>query len=115
MDTTRPIATFDYIEDQLAVIRREINISSYAVIKGIMGRGVVEGLPLRVRCECSKLLCEEIIKLNLSNRRALRKDYPRGFIIVPAHGDPSRDVIVFKTSKYHVVEIPQFTETATDL
>ena len=69
-------------EDQLATIRRASNIRSYGVIKSIMGSGIIDSLPLRVRCECALSTCEEIIEVSLHQRRELRRNYPRGFIVI---------------------------------
>jgi hypothetical protein len=102
-------------EDQLAVIRRTSNIRSYGVIKGIMGSGIIDSLPLRVRCECALPACEEIIEVSLSQRRDLRRNYPRGFIVVSSHADSSHDVLLFKDSKYNVIQKLQFTDMVTDL
>ncbi len=102
-------------EGKLAVIRRQSNIRSYAVIKGIMGSGVIDSLPLRVRCECGLPICEEIIEVNLSERRQIRRNYPRGFIAVPSHVDYPHDVTLFKSDKLCVVEKLQFSEVVTDL
>lgn len=102
-------------ENQLSVIRREINIHSYAAVKGIMGSGVIDSLPLRVRCECSLPLCEEVIEVSLAKRRELRRDYPRGFIVVPAHANSSQDITLCRAGKYSVIEKLEFTEEAEDL
>lgn len=102
-------------EDQLAAVRRASNIRSYGVIKGIMGSGIIDSLPLRVRCECALLTCEEIIEVTLSQRRDLRRNYPRGFILVKSHADPPQDVLLFENKEFSVVEKPQFTEAVTDL
>jgi len=102
-------------EDQLAAVRRASNIRSYGVIKGIMGSGIIDSLPLRVRCECALITCEEIIEVSLEQRRELRRDYPRGFILVTAHSDSSQDILLFENKEFSVVEKPQFTESVTDL
>lgn len=102
-------------DDQLAAIRRMSNISSYGVINGLMGRRIVDSLPLRVRCECALLACEEIIEIILSQRRDLRRSYPRGFIIVSSHANSSKDNVLFKNDEFSVVEKDQFTEKVTDL
>ena len=110
-----PQASSNHPEDQLASIRRGSNIISYGVIKGIMGSGVVDSLPLRVRCECSIPICEDIIEVTLAQRRELRRNFPRGFIVVPAHVSSPQDITLFKTAHFCVVEKLQFTEVVTDL
>ena len=102
-------------DGQLAVIRRTGNVSSYGVIKGIMGSQVVDSLPLRVRCECIIQTCEEIIEVSLGERRELRRAYPRGFITVTAHASASEDNILCVAERYSVIAMPQFTESVTDL
>ena len=102
-------------DDQLAVVRREINIRSYGVIKGIMGYSVIDSLPLRVRCECSIPLCEEVIEVSLAERRKLRRSYSRGFIVVLSHANSVQDITLYKTDEFNVVEKLQFTESVTDL
>jgi len=102
-------------EDQLAVVRRDSNIRSYRVIKGIMSSRVVESLPLRVRCECAIQRCEEIIEVILSKRRELRRHYPRGFIIVPSHVDASQDIALCENADFCVIEKLKFTEAVKDL
>lgn len=101
--------------DKLAAVRRTSNIRSYCVIRGIMGNGIVDSLPLRVRCECALSACEEIIEVILSQRRDLRRSYPRGFIVVSSHANSSKDNILFKNDEFSVVEKDQFTEKVTDL
>ena len=108
------IASNDH-DDQLAVIRRTSNIRSYGVINGIMGSSVVDSLPLRVRCECGIAVCEEIIEVNLAKRRELRRNYPRGFIIVPTHLNYAQDVSLYCSDEICVVEKLKFSETVTDL
>ncbi len=102
-------------EDQLAAFKREGNILSYGVIKGIMGSDIVDSLPLRVRCECSIPLCEEIIEISLSQRRQLRRKYSSGFIVAPSHSNSPQDIVLLKTSEFSVVEKPGFSESVTDL
>lgn len=102
-------------ENQLAAFRREGNILSYGVIKGIMGSDIVDSFPLRVRCECSIPLCEEIIEISLSQRRQLRRKYSSGFIVAPSHANPSPDIVLLKTNEFSVVEKPGFSESVTDL
>lgn len=102
-------------EDQLAVFRREGNILSYGVIKGIMGSGVVDALPLRVTCECSIPRCEEIIEVSLAKRRQLRRSYPRGFIVASFHANSPEDILLLKTNEFSVVEKPGFSELVADL
>jgi hypothetical protein len=105
-----------HFEDgQLAAIRRASNVSSYGVIKGIMGSQVVDSLPLRVRCECIMQTCEEIIEVSLGERRELRRKYPRGFITVIAHASASEENLLFTAGMYSVIAMPQFTELVTDL
>jgi len=102
-------------DDQLAAIRRMSNISSYGVINGLMGSRIVDSLPLRVRCECDLLACEENIEIILSQRRELRRRYPRGFIVATAHMNSSQDTSLFVSEVYSVVEKARFTEEVTDL
>ena len=102
-------------DDQLAVIRRMSNISSYGVINGLMGSRIVDSLPLRVRCECELLVCEENIEIILSQRRSLRRSYPRGFIVITSHANSSQDTFLFESKAFSVVEKKQFTEEVTDL
>jgi hypothetical protein len=102
-------------DGQLATIRRASNISSYGVIKGIMGSRVVDTLPLRIRCECIMQTCEEIVEVNLGERRDLRRNYPRGFITVTAHNSSSHEDTLLATDLYCVVQMPQFPEVITDL
>jgi hypothetical protein len=102
-------------DGQLAAIRRASNVSSYGVIKGIMGSQVVDSLPLRVRCECIMQTCEEIIEVSLGERRELRRTYPKGFITVPPHASASDDNTLCVSERYSVIAMPQFTESVTDL
>lgn len=102
-------------EGQLAAIRRASNIRSYGVIKGIMGNGVVDSLPLRVRCECAVSTCEDIIEVSLSARRGLRRNFPRGFIVVRSHTNSPEDTIMHQSDNFSVVEKADFTEAVTDL
>jgi hypothetical protein len=102
-------------DDQLAAIRRMSNIRSYGVIKGIMGSGVIDSLPLRVRCECGVPICEEIIEVNLANRREIRRNYPRGFIVVPSHANSLQDITLHETKLLSVVEKVKFSEDVIDL
>lgn len=102
-------------EDHLPVIRREINIHSYALVKGIMGSGVIDSLPLRVRCECSLPLCEEVIEVNLAKRRELRRSYPRGFIVVPDHTNSFQDITLCQADAFSVVEKLEYTDEVEDL
>jgi len=113
MSTQEP--TQSASNEELAVIRRASNIFSYVVIKNIMGSQVLDLLPLRVRCECPLPGCEEIIELTLAQRRKLRRSYPKGFILLPAHQNSSLDIAVFESAPYNVVEKPQFTQKVTDL
>ena len=101
-------------DNNLSYMRREINISSYAIIKEVMGHAVVDYLPLRVRCECSMPLCEKIIEVSLAKRRELRHTFPRGFIVYPAHADTKRSIATRTTDEYVVVEILQFSEYVTE-
>ena len=101
--------------EHLPVIRREINIHSYAIVRGIMGSGVVDSLPLRVRCECSIPLCEEIIEVSLAKRRELRRSYPRGFIVVPDHANSLQDITLCQADAFSVVEKLEYTEEVEDL
>jgi hypothetical protein len=103
------------LDDQLAAIRRQGNIRSYNAIIGIMGSSVVDSLPLRVRCECSVTACEEIIDVSLAQRRELRRDYPRGFIVVLPHAEAAQDVLLHQSDEFGVVEKPEFTEVVKDL
>ena len=115
MGTKEQHVVSNYQENQLAVIRREINIRSYGSIKGIMGGGVIDSLPLRVRCECAVPLCEEIIEVSLSRRRELRRKYPRGFIVVLSHANSAQDITLLKTDTFSVVEKLHVTEEVEDL
>jgi len=108
-------APFNQQDNQLAAVRRASNIRSYGVIKGIMGNRVVDSLPLRVRCECAIPTCEEIIEVTLFNRRELRRNHPRGFIVVRLHANSPQDTMLYENDDFSVVEKPQFTETVTDL
>lgn len=101
--------------DQLASERRQSNIHSYGIIKGIMGSGVIDSLPLRVRCECSVPNCEDIIEVNLGKRRELRRNHPLGFILIPSHVNSPNDSLLSTSKLFCVVEKPGFTETVTDL
>ena len=107
--------TGTYHNNELAVARREGNIRSYGVIKGIMGSRVVDTLPLRVRCECGVSLCEEIIEVSLAKRRELRRSYPKGFIVVIAHVNLHEDSSLHDTDRFSVVVKPGFTYAVTDL
>lgn len=100
---------------QLAVTRRNINIHSYGVISTIMGKRVIDALPLRLRCECCVPNCEAIIEILLAQRRELRRKYPRGFIVVSSHADSTLNKIVHNTKDYGVVEMDGFTQAVTDL
>lgn len=100
---------------QLATVRRASNIASYGVIRGIMGSNIVDSLPLRVRCECIMQTCEEIIEVNLGERRDLRRNYPKGFITVSAHASSSEENILLEADQYSVIAMPQFPEVITDL
>jgi hypothetical protein len=103
------------LDDQLAVTRRNINIHSYGVIRGIMGNRVIDTLPLRLRCECSVPSCEEIIEINLAERRELRREFPRGFIVINAHGRSSRDTTSYEKANYGVVKKRGFPQTVIDM
>ena len=107
--------SLSYQGDQLALSRRDSNIRSYGIITVIMGSRVVDSLPLRIRCECPTPICEEIIEVSLSERRDLRRNYPRGFIVVPSHATPSEDTTLFKTKNFHVLQKQKFSQTVTDL
>ncbi|GAC1370920.1 MAG: hypothetical protein NVSMB39_4270 [Candidatus Saccharimonadales bacterium] len=100
---------------QLAVTRRGINIHSYGIINTIMAKRVIDSLPLRLRCECPVPSCEEIIEIILAQRRELRRQYPRGFIVIASHAASSQSKVIFKSDAYHVVEMAEFTQTVTDL
>ena len=102
-------------DEQLAIIRRNINVHSYGVISGIMGARTVDTLPLRLRCECALPSCEDIIHVTLGQRRELRRAYPSGFIVVPSHADPEHDTIAHQADNYCVVEKPGVTQTVIDL
>lgn len=115
MGTKKQPALLNDQEDRLPVIRREINIHSYAVVKGIMGSGVVDSLPLRVRCECSLPLCEEIIEVSLAKRRELRRSYSRGFIVVPDHTNSFQDTTLYQADAFSVVEKLEYTDEVEDL
>lgn len=114
--STEKHASSNHPEDQLPAIRRESNIRSYGLIKELMGSGMVDSLPLRVRCECSIPTCEEIIEVSLAKRRELRRKYPRGFIVALSHAGSFEDVILCTTEgEFSVVEKLQFTEAVADL
>ncbi len=102
-------------EDSLALSRRSGNIRSFGVISEIMGSGVIDTLPLRVRCECDVSACEEIIEVTLSKRRNLRRSFPRGFIVIPEHAKRPNYVLLLKTGVLCVVENSEFTQTVQDL
>ena len=102
-------------DDHLASIRRESNIRSYSVIRGIMGSGVIDSLPLRVRCECGVLICEEIIEVSLDKRRELRRSYPRGFIVVNSHANSPIDPTVYQSDSLSVIEKLKYSDKVTDL
>ena len=114
-DNDEQLASLDYQGDQLAARRRDNNIRSYGVIKVIMGSRVVDKLPLRIRCECSTPICEEIIEVTLAKRRELRRNYPTGFIVVPSHAVSSQDATLCKTKEFIVLEKTKFSQTVTDL
>jgi len=105
----------DMGDNYLSLMRREINISSYAIIKEVMGNAVVDHLPLRVRCECARPLCEAIINVSLSKRRELRVNFPTGFIIAPSHGGNDQNTAVRRTAEYVVVQKAQVTEPVPDM
>ena len=115
MSINQPPAPQTQEDDQLAVIRREINIRSYGIIKGIMGSRIVDSLPLRLRCECTVPICEENIEVSLAKRRELRRNYPHGFIVTPLHGKSAQDTILCKTNEFKVIEKHNFTDAVTDL
>lgn len=101
-------------DDHLSFFRREINISSYAIIKEVMGHAVVDYLPLRVRCECSLPLCEKIIDVSLSKRRDLRHTFPSGFIVSPEHAGSQIAIATRTTDEYVVIEIAKFPPPAVE-
>jgi hypothetical protein len=115
MSAIKPTPSPKAPDNELAFARRVGNVRSYLVIKDIMGTSMTDSLPLRVRCECSKPGCQEVIELRLSKRRELRRSYPRGFIIVPAHSTTPPDVTSYATQELCVVEKLEFTEPVTDL
>lgn len=102
-------------DNYLSLMRREINISSYAIIREVMGNAVVDHLPLRVRCECATPLCEAIINVSLSKRRALRASFSHGFIISPSHAGGDQNTSVRKTDEYSVIQRERFSEPVTDI
>jgi hypothetical protein len=108
-------ALINFEAGHLAVIRREINIRSYGIIKGIMGNRIVDTLPLRLRCECSVPVCEENIEVSLAQRRELRRNYPHGFIVIPLHTGTNQDITLCTTSDFKVVEKIDFLQVVTDL
>jgi len=111
----QPALSSDMGDNYLSLMRREINISSYAIIKEVMGNAVVDHLPLRVRCECSIPLCEAIINVSLSKRRALRISFPTGFIVSPSHGGSDLSTTIRKTDEYSVIQKTRFSEPVTDM
>ena len=102
-------------DDQLAVTRRNINIHSYGVICTIMGKRTTDTLPLRLRCECPIPNCDEIIEIILSKRREVRREFPKGFIMVLAHAKSLRFKVLYTSSDYGVVEMHGFNQAVTDL
>jgi hypothetical protein len=111
----QPALSGDMGDNYLSLMRREINISSYAIIKEIMGNAVVDHLPLRVRCECAGPLCEAIINVSLSRRRELRLSFPTGFIISPSHSGTDQSNTIRKTDEYAVVQKARFSKQVTDI
>jgi hypothetical protein len=114
-DNDEQLASLNYQGDQLAASRRDNNIRSYGIIKVIMGPRVVDTLPLRIRCECTTPVCEEIIEVTLTKRRELRRNYPTGFIVVPFHAVSSEDTTLCKTKEFIVLEKTEFSQIVTDL
>ena len=115
MKSSNQSSTQDNSSRNLAVIRRAGNIRSFIIIKTIMGSGVVDALPLRVRCECSKPGCEEIIELDLARRRELRRSFRQGFLVAPSHTDPTSDSILSQDATCNVVGKVDFPESVSDL
>jgi hypothetical protein len=99
----------------LSVTRRNINVHSYGVIKIIMGNRIVDSLPLRLRCECSIPICEEIIEITLAERRDLRRKYASAFIVVIAHAPTVDSILSFQTTTYGVIEKAGYEEPVIDL
>lgn len=115
LSTGGQVAPLKDQEGLLAVLRRDGNIRSYGIIKRIMGAGIIDSLPLRVRCECSALSCEEIIEISLARRREIRRKFPRGFIVASLHTCSPNDVSLFNDDKLSILENPRYSEPVTDL
>jgi len=107
--------SFPYRDNKLAGIRRAGNIHSYAVIKDIMGSQMIDSLPLRIRCECSILDCQEIVGLSLSRRRELRQKYPKGFIVILSHAYSPPNTKVYESQEFSVVERLEFNKAVVDI
>jgi hypothetical protein len=86
---------------------REINISSYRFIMNIMGTYTDESMPLRLRCECGRNGCNEIINVTLRQRRQTRETYPQGFIVLREHVQGSdSETVISNGPGFVVVEKP---------
>jgi hypothetical protein len=59
--------------------------------------------PVRFRCECSELDCNETIELTIVQYERLR-DHPRRFVVVPGHQVMDAETVILSTDGYLVVE-----------
>jgi hypothetical protein len=59
--------------------------------------------PVRFRCECAKLDCNEGVELTIPEYESVR-EHPRRFAVHPGHQAPDVETIVEMSSRYLVVE-----------
>jgi hypothetical protein len=59
--------------------------------------------PVRFRCECSNMECNEAVELTLAEYEQVRR-FPRRFVIVAGHEIPDIEAVVARADGHVVVE-----------
>jgi hypothetical protein len=62
-----------------------------------------EDAPVRFRCECAAIDCNDAVELLPEEYRQVRSD-PRRFVLVPGHELPEVETVVAREPSYVVVE-----------
>lgn len=77
---------------------REVN---EAIERGVWPAG--EHDPVRFRCECGRIECNETVELTVGDYERVRA-HPRRFITVPGHVQPEVEDVVERGEGYVLVE-----------